>query len=781
MKNTGFDLVLPGQENAATEPLQPIKSGRSRKTPQPELPPQRSSRRTPKPEITQLQRSSRKTLATGVTKKRGRPAKKAISDVVEDLSTSRVTQADEEGVSTKKRKTSKVQKEQGDAMVSAAPEVQDDGVRTAESAPSAAPSTGVKKRKKRKSIGQQSTSRAKAAKSGSPLKPARQPRKRVPKPGLAERTEPTELDGSLAKGLQEKPLNDAVPLDGTKSVGLPEVAEPLHDGIENVEPSAEKLQQDDRQKLKERKQEQVEERPKKRVKASSTQTKCAPKATQVSNAPKAPQGTISAEDALEAIQSTEKSAEVEGVSLHDVNEEQGAAATKAAEPPKVKPKKRKRVTVGQQSKKRAKLGTTQANRRPKTQEETSTAAAPETSQNMGKPVEVEADSMGPSGNVAEEQEATPEEVEPQTQKPKRKKRKSIGQQKPKKKTTDLATPNTTAGKAAASGQLATRVEPNNKPTAKRGRPKANPSLEEPQAESLGSVPEEEEGIKPSEPGLKNTPKARRGRPKAKPVSEDAVDEPDEEALRHALAEEEEVQATVLPEKKKRGRPRKADAAPPTSQPARPKKAPASRKPKAKPASTAPKASAPPQNSIPITIYGPPSPTSGAEDDPLSTSQPHRTTTKKNTINAVDVLSQLCTELLSKSSSTLAEQANSDPSSTNKSELKRTKQTTDLYAEELAARLLQLTTTLNTNTSLQSRVRAAAKEERGLKKELKALEKEREEVRVRKEEAVKERKKRELEELLGGIAGAVKRGWDMQKDGEEGDAVAGMVEEVDVDV
>lgn len=69
----------------------------------------------------------------------------------------------------------------------------------------------------------------------------------------------------------------------------------------------------------------------------------------------------------------------------------------------------------------------------------------------------------------------------------------------------------------------------------------------------------------------------------------------------------------------------------------------------------------------------------------------------------------------------------------------------------------------------------------MKKELKALEKEREEVRVRKEEVLKERKKRELEELLSGIAGAVKRGWDMQKEGEEGDAVAGMVEEVDVDV
>lgn len=686
---------------------------------------------------------------------------------------SRVTQADEEGVSTKKRKISKAQKEPGDAIVSAAAEVHDDGVRTTESAPSAAPSTGVKKRKKRKSIGQQSTSRAKAAKSRSPLKSARQPRKRIPKPELAERTKVTELDGSLAKGLQEETLDDAVPLDGSKLVRLPEVDEPLDAGIENVEPSAEKLQRDNAQKLKRRKQEDVEERPKKHVKASSTKTNRTPKAPKVSKAPKIPKGTIPAEDALEAIQSMEKSVEAEGASLDDVIEEQGAAGTKAPEPPKEKPKKRKRVTVGQQPKKRAKVSTAQANTRPKAQEEASTAGAPEASQSIGKPAEVEEDSMG---HVAEEREPAAEEVESKTRKPKRKKRKSIGQQKPKKKSMDLATPNRTAGKA---GQLATRIELNNKPTAKRGRTKAKPPLEKPQAESLGPLPEEEEGIQPSEPELKSKPKARRGRPKAKPVSEDGVDEPDEEALQHAPAEEQEVQAPISPEKKKRGRPRKTDAAPPTSQTIRVTKAPASRKKKARPASTAPKARAP-KNSIPITIYAPRSPTSDAEDDPLSASQPHPTTTT-NTINAVDVLSQLCSELLSKSSSTLAEQAHSDPSSSNKSELKRTKQTTDLYAEELAARLLQLTTTLNANTSLKSRVRAAAKEERGLKKELKALEKEREEVRVRKEEVLKERKKRELEELLSGIAGAVKRGWDMQKEGEEGDAVAGMVEEVDVDV
>ncbi|CAD6577564.1 MAG: hypothetical protein ASARMPRED_008322 [Alectoria sarmentosa] len=767
VKNIGFDLVIPGQENAVAEPLQPIKSGRSRKTPQPELPPQRSSRRTPRPEKTQLQRISGKTPATGVTKKRGRPAKKSTIDQSEDLSTSRIAQADADGITTKKRKPSKGQKQRGDSVVSTAPEVQGDVVGATGSTLNIAPSTGVKRRKKRKSIGQQSTSRAKAAKSRSPLKPARQPRKRVPKPDLAEPTGVTELDGSLTKGVQEGTLVDAVPLDINESAGLPQVTEPLDSRNENVEPSAEELQQETTQKPKKRKRVPVEELPKKRVKSSSTKSKRAPKAL------KTQEEIIPAGDALDAVQSMEEPAEVDAAFLVNMNEEQ-EAAPEVAEPRKAKPRKRKRVTVGQQPKKRAKVGTIQAIRRPKAQEESSAAGAPEASQNTGKLAEVEVDSMS---HVAQQQEAIAEKAEPQTQKPKRKKRKSIGQQKPKKKSVDLTKQAKTAGKAVASGRLATRFERNTKPTAKRGRPKAKTPLEEPQVESLGRIPEEDRISQPPEPGLKSKPIARRGRPKDKTVPEDAVDEPDEAALRHAPAEEEEPQAPVLPEKKKRGRPRKADAAQPTSHTTRPTKPSASRKSRTKPA--APKPRAPPKNSIPITIYAPPSPTSSAaEDDPLTTSHPHPTT---NTINAVDVLSQLCSELLSKSSSALADQARSDPSPSHRSELERTKQTTDLYAKELAARLLQLTTTLNANTSLQSRVRAAAKVERSLKKELKALEKEREDVRVRKEVVTKEKKKRELEDLLSGIAGAVKRGWEMEKEGEEGDVVAGMVEEVNLEV
>lgn len=761
--------MLPGQENAATEPLQPVKSGRSRKTPQPELPPQRSSRRTPKPDRTQLQRSLRKTTANGVTKRRGRPANRATADEPEDLSTSRGTQAEEEAITTRKRKSGKAQKLPGDHVVSTASEVQGDRPGTPEAAPSAVPSSGVKKRKKRKSIGQQSTSRAKAAKARSSLKPGRQPRKRMPKSDFAETIEATDLEGSSAKEVQKETLVDVVPLDGGEPAHLPEVAEILDPEADSVEPSAEKPQQVIAEKPRKRKRVAGEELPKKRVKGSSTQSKRGAKA------PKTQTETVPAEDAVNAVQSIEKPAKVAATSPGDANEKQ-EFASKVPEPRQEKPKKRKRVTVGQQSKKRAKVGVTRTDRDSRDQEETSTADnVLEENQSVGKPAEV---AIGPTSQIDGELEATAEEPVPQTHKPKRKKRKSIGQQKPKRKSTDLAAPNKTAGKTAARSPMATKDGLSNKPAAKRGRPRAKQPLEEAIEESQAEkLPEEQMQIQHLEPGLKSKPKARRGRPKPRPISEDIVEGPNEEPRGRASEEEDEVQAPILPGKKKRGRPHKADAAQPTSKTSRPTKTLSSRKPKAKAASstttTAPTARAPPKNSVPITVYALPSPTSSdAEDDPLSTSQPHTTTT---TINAVDVLSQLCSELLSKSSSALAEQARSEPSAT---EPKHTKQTTDLYAKELASRLLQLTTTLNANSSLQSRVKAAAKEERGLKKELKQLEKEREELRTRKEEVLKERKKRELEDLLSGIAGAVKRGWDMQ---EEGDAVAGMVEEVDLEI
>lgn len=768
--------MLPDRENATTEPLQPVKSGRSRKTPQPELLPQRSSRRTPKPEKAQPQQSTRKPPANRVTKKRGRPVKPAIPDQLDDASASYITPAEGKGSSTRKRKLSNAHKEKVDAAILANPEAQGERLETIEAAPSAAPSTGTKKRKKRKSIGQQSMSRTKTTKARSPLKTARQFGKRISKPDPAEAKE-TDVGEALVNEVQKGFPIGSVPLDRGESTHLAEAAEVLDSGVDSLGPSAEGLQPYIAQKLKKRKRVAMEEPPKKRPKASSSQSERAARATKIQKQ------VMPTEDALDAVQNLERPAEVEAGSLGDVHEAQEAAAD-VAKPRQRKPRKRKRVTVGQQPKKRIKAGLTPTDREQKPQEEIDTAEdGLEAAQRGGKPDEVELNSIT---HVPKEQQATAE-AEPQTQKPKRKKRKSIGQQKPKKKYLDLITPNRTTSKTATARLVATKDESRNKQAAKRGRPRKKQApegnIENSQVENMGHL-NEEKNIQVSEPGLSSKPKARRGRPKAKPISKDTGDQPDGEASRPALEEDDEVQGPVLPEKKKRGRPRKADAAQATAQATRLTKNPSSRKPKSKPATSTPKARASPKKTIPITVYAPPSPTSSdADDDPLATSHPNTTITTTTSINPVDALSQLCSELLSKYSSTLTEQVHSDDpsSSTNQSELERTLQATDLYAQELASRLRQLTTTLNTNTSLQSQVKAAAKEERSLKKELKQLQKEREDLKGRKEEVMKEMKKRELENMLSGIAGAVKRGWEMQKDGEEGDAVADAVEEEDLEV
>ncbi len=158
--------MLPG----VNPPLKPKRSGRSRKTPQPDLLPQRSSRRTPAPEQLKPRPSSRKTPITTTGKERGRPSKKDALEGgdVNVVPNSYPTQSDGEGTVTKKRKTGgdAIEKSQ-DPPKSTKPSrgrpkaipnptnalAQPEGS-PLERAPTEAPQ---KRKKKRKSIGQNST------------------------------------------------------------------------------------------------------------------------------------------------------------------------------------------------------------------------------------------------------------------------------------------------------------------------------------------------------------------------------------------------------------------------------------------------------------------------------------------------------------------------------------------------------------------------------------------------------------------------------------------------
>jgi len=284
------------------------------------------------------------------------------------------------------------------------------------------------------------------------------------------------------------------------------------------------------------------------------------------------------------------------------------------------------------------------------------------------------------------------QLQPEQTRPKRKKRKSIGQQKPKRTSTNAVAP----GKpfAAISTKAATKKKstPNRKPNVlsrrPRGRPAKNsePAEHENEESDDADIPEGSFG-----PSLPNQP-LKRGRPKISTKSQ----------MRTSAA----------------------------------------LKPRSNPKSTQPKAhktlsakSQPTGTSVPITIYRPPSP---------SSSDPDLLTKLPNTFNPIDVLAQVTRERLSKIIS--------------KPNPPKMQKVHKLYRRELEERLLLLTRAKDMNTSLNAQVKKAVGEENGLKKELKDLEAERKRVQERRNEIEGEMKSRELEALLGKIAGVVSKGW-----------------------
>lgn len=387
----------------------------------------------------------------------------------------------------------------------------------------------------------------------------------------------------------------------------------------------------------------------------------------------------------------------------------------------IKPKgrKRKRISIGQQFQKRAKP--TSAKLPKDTVPEGGIVVAEhmtDASQSQDENAEDVADA---ANDAIEGQDPAIEVAESQNrQKSKRKKRKSIGQQRPKSKSTESAFVGSPAKKRAP-------------PRRGSGLSKTKRAAAAFNSGAAGSKP---------------------------PIDEDVQIEVE------SISEAAEAPAVVPKFPKKRGRPKKDDA-PLARKPSKSPKPPQHRKEGSAPTIKPPKAASsrvrkPPKNSIPITIYGPPSPAgsdsdvSDIEDDPITSTTalpPNRT------INPVDVLSQICREMIHKTGNSLAEKAREDPE--RRGEFKRKKRTVEMYGEELNARLLQLTKTLNTNNALTTRLRDATGEAKLLKKEIKAVEEERGKVKQRREEALKVKKAKELESMLSGIAGAVKKGWEMQ--------------------
>lgn len=132
--NLAFDLELPEILRVSKTPLKPQKSGKSRKTPQPELSAPRLTRRTPKSTKNEPTLASKRTPATARRRTIKAPvviADSAADEIVHQNQISQSVQCNGEGPSTKKRKA-----------LDEVPETH-----------TVAP---TKKRRKRKSIGQQS-------------------------------------------------------------------------------------------------------------------------------------------------------------------------------------------------------------------------------------------------------------------------------------------------------------------------------------------------------------------------------------------------------------------------------------------------------------------------------------------------------------------------------------------------------------------------------------------------------------------------------------------------
>ncbi len=591
--------------------------------------PQHSTRRTPAPEELRLQLSTTRTLdpdallsqtplqhtlAKGAAPKRGRIAVEEGIDLPDAIT----TQDDGEGVFTKKRKLNKGKEMRND---STPPEVQVQDSQPVEPDLSIKPSSGVKRRKKRVSIGQQSM-KPKPKNRESLSQGGRQPQKRVPKSKLRLPAEP--LD-SLGTQLQQE----------------------VQETIETSDHTARPQQQ-----------------------------------------------------------GSKRGPDAEGGRGIDAEEQGG---TKVG--------KRKRKSIVSQPKKRLKSVKANGKDLQHAQEE-DPYPEPEAPPILDRNADVVPDS---TGVVVEEPRSKP--------KPKRRKRRSIGQQsvgrqKGKKKSTSLDSPVRPASKKQSEPKPATQLEAKKVETAIASRATARPRRRPQTVDDEPPLDDEGESIPDSEPEALDFKK----RP-AHPNKEAAPLHPKPTAA----------------SKPSRLRPQKPRAQrQPPSRTSRP----------------------PPKNTIPITIYRPLSPgsitststpTSDVFSDPL-TNLPQLPPTQP-TLTAPSILSQMTRELLSKSITSLASLAAANP--TQRSALQRRKKTVEAYGAELEARLIQLTRAVGENEMLSRRVRECGKEERELRRTVGEVEGERERIRVRREEALREREKGRLEWLLKGIEGVVLRGWEMQ--------------------
>lgn len=205
--------------------------------------------------------------------------------------------------------------------------------------------------------------------------------------------------------------------------------------------------------------------------------------------------------------------------------------------------------------------------------------------------------------------------------------------------------------------------------------------------------------------------------------------------------------------------------------------PAPKSRRAQPAATAPARKRPRPASdkgprIPVTVYRLTAPRKTADDasqiDELELPTPSAVAnTRLPTVNAVDILAQITSEMTTRMAGSLLQQA-ADVGTSDKprrAELTRRARTVEAFATELADRLFDLTEAVDAGEALRGRVRAALKEKVALRAEFLGVRREREDValqmdavrRAHMEAEARRRRDEELSDALFGIETAVQRG------------------------
>ncbi|MCJ1287588.1 hypothetical protein MMC26_006940 [Xylographa opegraphella] len=218
------------------------------------------------------------------------------------------------------------------------------------------------------------------------------------------------------------------------------------------------------------------------------------------------------------------------------------------------------------------------------------------------------------------------------------------------------------------------------------------------------------------------------------VHEERENETDEDALGSPNRIEEQPSSKIpsaptLP--RRRGRPRKADSSALSSTTTRVSK-PSTSKPRTKKGSDPSHTRQPKQKagSIPITVHRN-SPIRNLNHDPtdediLSAPPPFP---NKSGVNAVDVVSQICCETITKSIGTLKQTTDKQQNQRQKAEWQRKTEAVEMFGDELDMRFFQMSEAIDNNHGLATRLRQAKKAKNAKRDALLDIKRQREEVAI----------------------------------------------------